>query len=142
MSPAEMARRVALGYGRVLRSAGKTLLIFLGMAAVALGVSYPVWWLAMNRRGLYTALVAGGCLAAAAVLIVRRAGIGRAVNRSPGGKSLSGRILARSVFAAATYGVAVLFSRSAVLGILAAAALAALAGIWVFGRVDPVERQR
>jgi len=139
----DLARRVARGYARLLRSAGEALLILVGMTGIAFGVSYPVWWLAVNRRGLYTILVAGGCLAAAAFLAVRRARAGRPAKPvTRDGQPRTVRILARLFLAAGVYGTGVLFTRSPILGILAALFLFTVAGIWTFGRGGRADRGR
>lgn len=143
MSPSELAGRVFRGYARVLRSVGEILLVLAGISAAALAVAFPLWWLAVNRRGLYTALMAGAGMAAAAILAYRRLRSGRGSetrDRRTGPRT--GRILQVLLLAAGIYGTAVLFSRSPALGLAAAAVLAAAAGVWAFGRDGRIDRGR
>ncbi len=143
MKSADLARRVARGYVRFLRSVGEAVLLLIGMIGIAFGVSYPVWWLAVNRRGLYTVLVAGGCLAALAVLVIRRTRAARRAGPGArGGGPRAVRILARLLLAAGAYGTGVLFLRSPMLGTLAALVLLAVAGVWAFGRGGQADRGR
>lgn len=141
MKPPDLAGRVIRGYGRVLRSLGEAFLVLGGMAAVSFAVAFPLWWLAVNKRGLYTAMVAGAGLGAAGILAVRRIRSGRRGGPGGGrGGSRSARILSWLVLAVGVYGTGVLLVRSPVLGIPAALALLAAAGVWAFGRSERIDR--
>ncbi|HSV56500.1 MAG TPA: hypothetical protein VLH39_05260, partial [Magnetospirillaceae bacterium] len=63
MSAARLVSRVVRGYARVIRSAWQGIVVMVGLILLAVGISYPVWWLAVNHRGLYTALAGASCLA-------------------------------------------------------------------------------
>jgi hypothetical protein len=139
----DLAGRVLRGYARALRSLGEVLAVFAGMAGIAFVVVFPLWWLAVNRRQLYTALVAGAGLVAAGILVLRRF---RSRHRSGPGTARGGPrialVLAPGLLAAGIYGIGVLFFRSPALGILAALALLAAAGVWAFGRDGRTNRER
>lgn len=143
MNISDLAARVVRGYARILRSLGEGLLIFAGMAGVAFAVVFPLWWLAVNRRELYTVLVAGACLAAAIALTLRRI---RSENRESSRVSIVrfrvAWILARILLVAGVYGTGVLFLRSPVLGIPAALILVSAAGVWAFGRGERIDRRQ
>ncbi len=143
MKVTDLAVRVLRGYARALRSLGEALAVLAGMAGIAFAVVFPLWWLAVNRRPLYTALVAGAGLAAAGFLALRRfrtrhRNDPRAARRGPRIAS----VLVPGLLAAGVYGTGVLFFRSPALGTLAALFLLAAAGIWAFGRDERVNRER
>lgn len=139
----DLAGRVLRGYGRALRSLGEALVVFAGMAGIAFAVVFPLWWLAVNRRQLYTALVAGAGLAAAGFLVFRRF---RSRHRNDPRTARRGfrvaLILVPVLLAAGVYGTGVLFFRSPALGIPAALVLLAAAGVWAFGRGERFDRER
>ncbi len=141
MSLSELAGRVLRGYARILRSLGETFLVLAGISATAFAVALPLWWLAVHRRGLYTALIAGAGLAAASILGYRRI---RSRRGAVSGelRPRPGRILPGLLIAAGVYGSAVLFTRSLVLGLSAAVVLAGVAGAWAFGRGGRIDRSR
>lgn len=141
MKPADLAGRVIRGYGRALRSLGEAFLVLGGMAGLSFAVVFPLWWLAVNKRGLYTAIVAGAGLGAAGILALRRF---RSLRRGgPGGGRggfRPGRFLVWLLLAAGVYGTGILLVRSPALGIAAALVLIAGAGVWAFGRGGRIDR--
>ncbi len=142
MRPESTANRVIQGYARFLLGIAKALLALAGMAGAAVAVTYPVWWLSTNHRGIYSALVLGGGAVFLAVLAVRRLAAGGARSR----KAAAGRVLRRAAgacfFLAGAYGTSVLMVRSRALGAVAAALLLALLGVWAFGQKEPNRRDR
>lgn len=142
MSVKALARRVLHGYARVLRSLGETLSIAVCLALLAVAIAYPIWWLAVNHRVLYTAIVLGAGGAALVCLAARRA-LARNNSRRP--KHLRGRLarfLAACLLAVGAYGTAVLVSRSTVAGIASGVVLLALLGLWAFGRDRSIDKGR
>lgn len=143
MTFSDLAARVARGYARLLRSVAEVVLVFAGMAGLAFAVVFPLWWLAVHRRELYTALIAGSFLTAALLLALRRM---RAGGREDPGVSKCGsrirRILARLLLGVGAYGTGVLILRAPILGIAAALILLAGAGILAFGRGERSDRGR
>lgn len=133
MKPRELAGRVAQGYARLFRSLAEAALILAGLAGIALGVSYPIWWLAVNNRGLYSWLVAGIVLLAAVFIGIRRLTTATEDTRTRTIGSYIVRLLVFCMATAGAYGSAVLLSRSLALGCLAFAVLFVLLGIWTFG---------
>lgn len=143
MKVSGLAGRVIRGYARALRSLGEALAVLAGMTGIAFAVVFPLWWLAVNRRRLYTALVAGACLAAAGFLVLRRfRSRHRNDSRTARGGPRIARILVPALLAAGVYGTGVLFFRSPALGIPAALVLLAAAGVWAFGRGERIDRGR
>ena len=142
MKPGDLARLVARGYARTFRLLAEGIAVFLGMAAVAVCVSYPVWWLATHRRGAYTAVVLGGCVLLLGFQFIRRLASGKRSPAAPNGRKRFWTILVQCLFLPGAYGVSVLMARSMAMGVVAAAALIILFGIWTFGYGKPVHRGR
>lgn len=142
MSVKALARRVLQGYARVLRSLGGTLSIAACLALLAVAIAYPIWWLAVNHRALYTTIVLGSGGAALAYLAVRRV---LAKNNARRPNHLRGRLarfLAPCLLAVGAYGTAVLVSRSIMAGIASGVVLLALVGLWAFGRDRSTDKGR
>jgi hypothetical protein len=133
MSFKPLARRVLHGYARFLRAVGETVSIIAGLAAFAVIIAYPIWWLAVKHRGVYTVLILGGGAATVVFFVVRRliSGSGRRGERRH--PALVRRFLVGCLFAVGAYGTAILISRSLLVGIAAAVILLALFGLWAFG---------
>jgi len=138
--PAGILRRILGGYGRLFKAVAAWSLGILGAVGASAAIVWPLWRLAMRRRGVYNALVTGLTLAALLTLAFLSLRRSIASGRRPSeiaaklGKTLL-VVLAALAMLVTGYVCAVLFMRGAYLAaVTAGLACLALAGWLFFGR--------
>jgi len=142
MKLATLAGKVLHGYARLLRTLAEAVFVLAGMTGAALAISYPVWWLATNHRGLYTFLVLGAGAALILFLLFKRFVMERGRPRSKYRSPILRKLVTTCCSLMGAYAVAVLTARSIALGVALAVTLLAAIGVWAFSGGGPAERRR
>ena len=129
-----LGRRVLRGYARIFRGATLMLMMLALTALISVGVAFPLWYIAVHHRFIYTLSVAVLAVVLAVVFLVVR--IREAMRRSEtslAARALRalGRAAVAVVFTASLYGLVWLFAR----GLYLAAVPAALLYVMFLGMV-------